>query len=201
MIRRWQDALITDRTPRTRFWHGTFALCSTIERFNRTLGLTIAWLSLIMAITTFIVVVMRYGFHTGSIRMQESALYMHGLLFMLAAAYCMQQNQHVRIDIFYSSWSVERRTLIDLGGTLLFLLPVAAFSFFIAWEYVASSWEYLEKSREPGGLPLIFALKTALLVMPFILFIQGMADAWRNYCFLRGWLVYKAQGGEEGQVL
>ena len=201
MIRRWQDVLVTDKTPQTRLWHSAFVLCSAIEKFNRTLGLTIAWLALIMAITTFVIVVMRYGFHTGSIRMQESALYMHGLLFMLAAAYCMQQNQHVRIDIFYSGWSMQRRALIDLGGTFLFLLPVTAFSFLIAWEYVASSWGYLEKSREPGGLPLVFALKAALLVMPFILFIQGLADAWRNYCFLRGWLAYKEEGEEGGQLL
>lgn len=160
----------------------------------------IAWFALIMALTTFIIVVMRYGFNTGSIQMQESVLYMHGFLFMLSGAYCLQQNQHVRIDIFYSSWSPARRALLDLLGTLFLLMPVAGFIFLIAWEYVASAWEYLEKSREPSGLPFVYLLKTVLLIMPAMLFMQAIADAWRNYCFLRGWLVYKKSDSEEDKV-
>ena len=189
----WQQVSFTEVAPKGRVWRILFACCYGIERFNRTLGLSIAWLALLMALTVFVVVILRYGFSTGAIWLQESALYMHGLLFMLAAAYCMQQGQHVRIDIFYSSWSPRRQALVDLGGTLFFLLPVTIFTFFIAWEYVISSWQYLEKSRESTGLPLVFALKTVLLIMPAILFLQAIADGWRHCCFLCGWIDYKAQ--------
>lgn len=199
MTNNWQQVLFTQAAPQGRLWRSLFACCYGIEKFNRTIGLGIAWLALLMALVVFIVVVLRYGFNTGAIWLQESALYMHGLLFMLAAAYCMQQGQHVRIDIFYSSWSLRRRALVDLGGTLFFLIPVATFSFLIAWEYVANSWQYLEKSREPTGLPFVYLLKTTLLVMPVILFIQGLADGWRHYCFLRGWIDYKQPQEEQQQ--
>ena len=197
MLFGWCDIQGTATTPQMKWWHASVAVCSFIERFNRTIGLAVAWFSLFMALTTFVIVVMRYGFNTGSIRLQESVLYMHGMLFMLSGAYCLQQNQHVRIDIFYSDWHERRKTLLDLLGTLFLLMPVAAFTFFIAWEYVASSWLYLEKSREPSGLPFIYLLKTVILIMPAMLFIQAIADAWRHYGFLRGWLRYEKSGTEE----
>ena len=175
--------------------------CQVFERINRVVGQFIAWLAFAMAITTFVIVVLRYGFNTGSIKAQESVQYMHALLFMLCGAYCFQEGKHVRIDIFYSQLSPIRQAWVNICGAVLILSPVCIFTFYISLEYVLASWSYLETSREPAGLPFIFLLKTVLLVMPAMIFCQALSDTWRNYCFVSGRITYKQKAGDIKDIL
>jgi len=142
----------------------------------------VAWLTLAMVLLTFTIVVMRYGFNLGWIWLQESLTYMHVAVFTVAAAWTLQVDDHVRVDIFYASMNERKRARVDLLGTLIFLLPFCIFLIVMAWPYVSNSWELLETSREPGGLPLVFLLKSLMLVMPGLLLLQGVInamDAWR----------------------
>ena len=84
-------------------------LAHSIDRFNDTIGRKIAWVALAMAGVQFIVVLMRYVFGVSEIWLQESILYMHGILFMLGAGYTLLHNGHVRIDIFYRDASPARK--------------------------------------------------------------------------------------------
>lgn len=143
-----------------------------------------------MALLVFIIVVARYGFASGSIKVQESVIYMHAMLFMLCGAYCLQQGMHVRIDIFYAKMSQQQQTLIDLLGLLLFLIPSCIFIFYISLDYVGASWSYLEKSAEPDGLPYTYLLKSLLLLLPVSILLQALTDLCRHYFFLRGWIIY-----------
>ena len=165
--------------------------CRFFERINWSLGQSIAWLSFFMAVTVFTIVVARYGFDSGSIQVQEAVIYMHALLFMLCGAYCWQHGMHVRIDVIYAKLSPRNQTLVDLLGTLLFLLPTCLFIFYISFDYVIASWSYKEGSTEPGGLPYRYLLKSVLLIMPVSILLQGVADLFRHYFVLRGWLVYQ----------
>jgi len=72
-----------------------------IDRFNIAIGRTTAWLTLAMVIVSFVIVVIRYVFDSGFIWLQESLTWMHATVFMLGAAYTMQRDEHVRVDIFY----------------------------------------------------------------------------------------------------
>ncbi|MDX1497765.1 MAG: TRAP transporter small permease subunit, partial [Salinisphaeraceae bacterium] len=78
------------------------SLAQWIDRLNAGLGRAVAWCTLAMVLIYFAVVVLRYFFNFGSIALQESVTYLHALVFMLAAAYTLQQDGHVRVDIFYS---------------------------------------------------------------------------------------------------
>lgn len=133
------------------------------------------WLALVMVITTFAIVLLRYALETGSVAMQELVMYLHGLLFLLAIPSGVANNSHVRVDILYSRLSERVQQRLDLAGHMIFLLPVAGFMFFISLPYVASSWSILEGSSEVGGLPGIFLLKTLLPLCALCLFIQGLA--------------------------
>lgn len=155
-----------------------------IDRLNEAVGRTVAWLTLAMVAVTFAVVILRYGFSIGSIAVQESVSYMHALVFMLAAAYTYRHDEHVRVDIFYRRLSDRGRAWIDLGGTLFLLLPVMAFIFWTSLDYVASAWGLREGSREAGGLPFVYLLKTALLVMPSLFALQGLATICRSISIL-----------------
>ena len=146
-----------------------------INRINEWLGRTVAWFILAMVIITFFNVVMRYGFNFGLIAIQESVVYLHSFVFMLAIAYTYKHNEHVRVDIFYSKYSQIKKAWVDLLGTLFLLLPFCIYLIFSSWQYAANSWVLLEGSREAGGLPFLYILKTLVPLMPALLLLQGLA--------------------------
>lgn len=161
-------------------------LAAAIECLGEWTGRGIAWLTLLMVLVQFGVVVLRYAFNTGWIAMQESILFLHALVFMLGAAYTLKHDAHVRVDIFYSKFGARGKALVDLFGSLLLLLPVSLFLFAISWEYVVESWRLLEGSREAGGLPGVFLLKSAIPLMAGLLVLQGLAILARSLCRLLG---------------
>ena len=118
----------------------------------------------------------RYAFDTGWIALQESVTYMHAMVFLVGASWAMQQEAHVRVDIFYSRFSTRTRAWVDLFGSLLLLLPVMLFVAWVSWAYVIDSWEVLEGSREAGGLPAVFLLKSLILVMAVMLILQALVQ-------------------------
>lgn len=148
-----------------------------LDRFNSLAGKAASWLTLFMVLVTFVVVVMRYVFDAGFIWLQESVIWMHAFVFMVGAAYTLQQEEHVRVDIFYRNMSRKRRAWVDLIGVIVFLLPLCVFLGWKAGDYVTVSWKLQEASRESGGLPypLIPLLKSILVVMPLMVGLQGLA--------------------------
>ena len=156
-----------------------------INRFTDLLGRTVAWLTALMAVTTVVVVVLRYAFDQGAIMLQESVMYFHGLVFMLGIPYALKENAHVRVDLFYSRWSERRRVLIDLCGHIVFLIPVASFILLYSWDYVVGSWRIREGSPEVGGIPAVYALKSLLPVMAATLLLQGVAQVLASISKLR----------------
>jgi TRAP-type mannitol/chloroaromatic compound transport system permease small subunit len=163
-----------------------FALAGSLDLVNAWVGRLVAWLAVAMVLVTFLVVVLRYGFDQGSIALQESVTYMHAMLFMLAAAYTLQRDGHVRVDIFYQGFSRRGRAWVDLLGTLVLLIPVCLFILASSWGYVTESWAVHEGSREAGGLPYVYWLKTLMVLMPLLLLLQGVVWLLRNALFLAG---------------
>lgn len=147
------------------------------ERINIAIGRVTAWLTLVMVIVTFVIVVLRYAFDFGWIWLQETVGWMHAAVFMLAAAYTLAQDEHVRVDIFYRNCSPRRRALIDAVGTLIFLMPFCVFLIWTSWGYVSVSWSIHEGSREAGGLvyPFTSLLKSMIPLMAVLLFGQALA--------------------------
>ena len=146
-----------------------------IDRISTFLGRAASWLTLFMVLITFIVVVMRYVFDAGLIWLQESVIWMHAVVFMVGAAYTLQQEEHVRVDVFYRTMSASRRAWIDALGVVLFIWPLCIFLAWKSYDFIAASWSMREASRESGGLPypLFPLLKTVLLVMPLAVLLQG----------------------------
>jgi TRAP-type mannitol/chloroaromatic compound transport system permease small subunit len=152
-------------------------LSSRLDRLAETTGQASAWLTLLLALVTFTVVVLRYAFQFGSIAMQESILYLHASVFMLGAAYTLRFDGHVRVDIFYRDFSARHKALVDLLGSLFLLLPVCIFLLWSSWGYVATAWSLREGSGEAGGLPYVYLLKTLIPLSAFLLILQGIGQA------------------------
>jgi len=160
-------------------------LIDRIDRTNRAIGRGAAWLALAIVILQITVVLGRYVFGLGSIKLQEAIVYLHATLFMLAAAYTLAVDGHVRVDIFYRDASPPRRAFVDLFGAVFFLIPVAVLTIVVAWPYVAQSWAVLERSREASGLPAVFLLKTLIPVFAIQVGLQGVVVAVRSAQVLR----------------
>jgi TRAP-type mannitol/chloroaromatic compound transport system permease small subunit len=161
---------------------------SAIDRCSALIGRVTAWLTLFMVLVTCVVVVLRYVFDTGFIWLQESVTWMHAVVFMMGAAYTLQRDEHVRVDVFYRELDARRKAIVDIAGVVVFLLPLCVFLGWVAWDFVAASWRIREASRESGGLPypMVPLLKSVLILMPLTLGLQGVALLLRSIAVLRG---------------
>jgi TRAP-type mannitol/chloroaromatic compound transport system permease small subunit len=162
------------------------AVAGGIDRGIATIGRVAAWCCLYVVLAEFAVVVMRYALGLGSIKLQESVLYAHAGLFMLAAAWTLQVDGHVRVDIFYAQARPRTRALVDLVGALCFLLPFAAVLMVLSIPYAERSWAILERSREASGLPFVYLLKSLIPMFALLIGLQGVAQAIRAALVLGG---------------
>ena len=161
-------------------------IANRLEWFIDWTGRMVSWLVLAMVTIMFFVVVLRYVFDTGWIALQESISYFHSIVFLMGAAYTLQQDAHVRVDIFYSRLSKTGKAWIDLLGHIFILLPVMVFIIWISWPYVMNAWEVKESSREAGGLPGVYLIKSLILVMASLLIVQASALSLRAILQITG---------------
>ena len=147
-----------------------------IDGLSTKLGQLFSWLTLGMVIAMATIVVLRYVFQIGSIALQESVIYINALIFTFGVGYTLKEQGHVRVDIFYSRLSSRQRAWIDLCGTLLLLVPSAVFIIWVSWDYVSISWQIREGSAESSGLPYVYLIKSAILILPGLLLLQGIAE-------------------------
>jgi len=152
-------------------------LSAGLRNFNEQLGSIVAWLTIPMVVGTFIITVLRYAFSLNWIWMQEGMLWLHAVVFMMAAAYTLNRDEHVRVDIFYREFSPVTKAWVNLLGSVVLLLPVAGLLIVMSWDYVATSWLIGEGSREAGGLPYPFVplLKSVIPAAFILVGLQGIA--------------------------
>jgi TRAP-type mannitol/chloroaromatic compound transport system permease small subunit len=157
-----------------------------IDGLNEYVGRAAAWGMLGVVLVVFAVVALRYGFNWGRVWLSEAYVWLNAAAVMLGAAYTLKHDGHVRIDIWYERWGSRGRARADLLGSLFLLLPFLLLVLYESWPYVASSWRIAERSREAGGLPGLYWLKTLIPVFAALMLLQGvvlMLRAWRE---LRG---------------
>jgi TRAP-type mannitol/chloroaromatic compound transport system permease small subunit len=164
---------------------GVRSLLSLLDAIAEWTGRAVSWLTLAMVLATVAVVVMRYAFGQGLIWLQESVNWMHAAVFMLGAAYTLKADEHVRVDVLYREFGERGRAVVNLAGTLLLLLPLCAYLVVESWEYVEVSWRIGERSREAGGLPMLYLLKSLIPLMAVLLALQGIAGGLRALLSLR----------------
>jgi TRAP-type mannitol/chloroaromatic compound transport system permease small subunit len=162
------------------------AVAEFIDRINDLIGRTVAWLTLGMVVLTFAVVVLRYVFSIGFVWLQESYVWLHGVVFMIGAGYTLLHEGHVRVDILYREASPRFKALVDLFGSLLLMFPVLGMITFVSWPYIADSWLRLEESREAGGLPGLFLLKSVIIAFCLLMGLQGVSLMLRSLLVLLG---------------
>ena len=175
---------MTDGQPKAQRSNMLVRLANRLERLSTLTGRAVAWLTLFMVLVTSLVVTLRYVFDIGYIWMQESVLWMHALVFLLAAAYTLARDEHVRVDIFYRRMQPRSRAIVDLAGSLFLLVPTAVFILVTSLDFVSVAWRVSESSPEAGGLPGLYLLKTAIPVAAGLLLLQSLAWVLRSVAVL-----------------
>ena len=161
-----------------------------IDALNNKIGSVIRWLSLGMVLLGAGTALLRYfsrglGLSMNLTPATELQWYFFSLIFLLGAAYGLNQNVHVRVDVLYEKLSAKGRAWIDLVGSLLFLLPFSIVMLYVSWPAVRSSFSIREMSPDPGGLPR-WPSKIVILVSFVLLLLQGLSQIVKQVDIIRG---------------
>lgn len=164
------------------------AIARGIDRLNGGVGRVARWLTLAMVLVGAFNAVARYtdpltGWGLSSNAYIEGQWYLFSLVFLLGAAYTLREDEHVRVDVLYERLSPRGRAWINLAGTVLFLMPFCVVMLWVTWPAVQTSWQLLEQSPDPGGLPR-YPIKAVVLVAFVLLLLQGVAMAIKQVAVL-----------------
>jgi TRAP-type mannitol/chloroaromatic compound transport system permease small subunit len=152
------ETLPTDHLalPETRLSRG-------LDGLVRRIGDAASWLWVVLVAVVVLNVVLRYVFGEGRIEFEEIQWHLYATGFLVALGYCVESDDHIRVDFLKSRFSQRLQAWVELYGILLLLLPFVALVLFHAVPFVASSWSQAEVSAAPGGLPHRFAIKAMIL--------------------------------------
>ena len=183
------------------------AIINALDAIAEYSGRMVSWLVLLLVFLTLIITIPRYllsnewflslnlfyidwqsvrTFYSHNVNaLSDSTLFVHAVIFMVGISYALKTGDHVRIDILYQHMSERRRAWVNILGILLLFLPTFGFILISSWPYVVNSWAIMEGSSRPGGLPVIYILKSLLIIMPVLMILQGTAMLLRSIQTLR----------------
>ena len=164
---------------------GLLALSRGIDRVSTVIGRSVSWLILLAILVSAVNAIIRKVFSMSSNAWLELQWYLYGAAFLLAAAYTLLENEHIRIDILYGNWSRRTQHWIDLIGHVFMLLPVVLTSLWFIWPWFLRSVRSGEMSMNSGGL-ILWPAKAMLLAGFVMLFCQGISEIIKKIAVMRG---------------
>jgi TRAP-type mannitol/chloroaromatic compound transport system permease small subunit len=156
------------------------------DRFSDLIGWIAGVLNLMMLVNVFYDAIMRYFFSTGSIALQEMEWHLFSIVFLFGVAYGLKEDGHVRVDVLYDRFSPRWKAIVNIGGTLLFLLPLSILIIEGSVWYVHEAYSSGEVSGDPGGLPYRWLIKIVIPASFVFLVVSAVGYMIRNVNILRG---------------
>ncbi len=148
-------------------------------------GKVFAWSIMVMTLGIGYEVVVRYFFRAPTPWAFDLSYMLYGTLFMIAGAYTLSRDGHVRGDFIYRLWPARRQASVELVLYFVFFFPGILALIFAGWKYAGRSWSYLEvSSNSPAGIP-IYQFKSVIVVAGILLFLQGIAQVFRCILCIR----------------
>jgi TRAP-type mannitol/chloroaromatic compound transport system permease small subunit len=168
-----------------RHMSALIALARVIDRVTAFIGKAVSWLILLAVLVSAGNAISRKAFDVASNAWLELQWYLFGAAYLLAAAYTLQQNEHIRIDILYNMYSRRRQNIVDLFGHVFFLMPFVLLMLAYFFPYVLLSFHSGEVSTNAGGL-IIWPGKLMLLLGFALLALQGVSEIIKKIAIMRG---------------
>lgn len=166
-------------------------------------GKVFAWCIMIMTLGMSYEVFVRYLLGRPTAWAYDIGYMLYGTLFMMAGAYTLSRDGHVRGDFIYRLWRPRTQAAVELVLYFFFFFPGVTALVLAGWKYAARSWSYFEvSSNSPAGIP-IFQLKSVIVAAGILLFIQGIAQVFRCVLCLRTgtWPAHAADVEETEKML
>ena len=160
-------------------------LSRIIDAITERIGQTIYWLVLIAVLISAANAVVRKVFNFSSNSFLEIQWYLFSMIFLFLAGYTLKNNEHVRIDIISGRLSPRGRAIIDIFGTLFFLLPMAILIMYLSWPVFVDAWTRNEVSTNAGGL-IIWPARLMVPIGFLLLIVQALSELIKRIAFLKG---------------
>ena len=119
---------------------------------------------------------LRYAFNKSTAALFELEWHLFAIIFMVGAAYTLKYDKHVRVDVFYTNFSPKRKAWVNLIGTVFFLIPFCVVIISTSIPFVIASYNIMESSADPGGLPYRFIIKATIPIGISLLLLQGVSE-------------------------
>lgn len=171
-------------------------LSQLIDLLVERVGKGAFWLVLVMTIISASNAVIRFVFNYSSNGLLEIQWYLFAAVFLLCSPYTLQKNEHVRIDVISGKFSARGLAIIDIIGTIFFLLPMVVLVLWLSLPLVADSIKISEMSANAGGL-LRWPVKILLPIGFTLLALQGISELIKRIAFLGG-LIEDPNSKEKG---
>ncbi|MGB3799893.1 MAG: TRAP transporter small permease subunit, partial [Lewinella sp.] len=143
------------------------------------IGRAVGWLNIVLIVVVVVDVTLRWFLSLTAAWVIELEWHLFALIFLLGIPYALQQDRHVRVDLFYEGFSARDKGLVNLVGATLFLIPWAVVLLYTSAHYAYESWLGGEGSPNPNGIPYFFPIKSVVPLAAALLILQGLAEAWR----------------------
>lgn len=157
-----------------------FKIEKFFDRFADIVGSIVSILLILMVFNVFYDAIMRYLFNTNSIAMQEMEWHLFSVVFLLGISYSLKEDAHVRVDIIYDRLDIKKRTIINIVGTLLFLIPFSIFIGVGSFDFVLEAYKINEVSGDPGGLTHRWIIKAFIPISSFLLVFVSIGYIIKN---------------------
>lgn len=155
------------------------------DRLSAWFGKVFAWCVLVMTFGVGYEVVVRYFFRAPTAWAFDLSYMMYGTLFMMAGAYALSRDAHVRGDFIYRLWRPRTQAAVELVLYFFFFFPGVLALVFSGWKYASRSWRYFEVSNmSPANIP-VYQFKSVIVAAGILLVIQGIAQVLRCVICLR----------------
>jgi TRAP-type mannitol/chloroaromatic compound transport system permease small subunit len=156
------------------------------DRFSDLMGWIAGVLNLLMLVNVFYDAITRYLFKTGSIALQEMEWHLFAMVFLFGVGYCLKEDGHVRVDLLYDHFSPRWKAVVNIGGTLLLLLPLSLLIVEGSIWYVKEAYTIGEISGDPGGLTHRWLIKAVIPASFVFLIVSAAGFVVRNLNIFRG---------------
>ena len=168
-------------------------------------------------------VIGRYAFNSSSIGLEELAWHLYSSIFLLGISYAVRTSSHVRVDLIYDFLKPRTQAYIDIIGTCVFMLPLAALVLVFGTDFAYQSYSFGphadsigglvnqflttgigERSQDPGGLNNRFVIKSVIPLAFLLLMLSAVSVLINRVRFLRthpvGAIVTPSQSAVDGDI-
>ncbi len=177
-------------------------LLFSIDNLSAWIGKSFAWCIVVLTFATCYEVFVRYVIGQPTAWAFDMSVQMYGALFMMAGAYALSRNGHVRGDVIYRLMPIRWQASIDLFLYIIFFMPGAVALIVAGYYYASDSWFYQEVSWSSPARIQIYFFKTLIPVSGVILLLQGLAEMVRCvHCIRRGFWPERLADVEETETM